>query len=265
MSVAKGLRALVGEQFEAETREIPLGAIERNERQPRQTFDESALAELAGSIKEHGVIQAITVRPLSHERYEIVAGERRWRAARLAGLKTIPARVVAADDKGALEIAIVENVQRQDIAPMECAVSYRRLQEEFKLSTEAIAKKVGKSRASVANTMRLLKLAPAVRAHLEGARLSEGHARALLGEADPGRQEALAARAVAEGWNVRRTEREVENVPRPRRAAASPYDPELARGLSERLGAPCEIAEGRITVRFSDDEDLARLLEVLGG
>ncbi len=189
--------------------EIPVTAVTANPHQPRRHFDEESLTELASSIAEMGVLQPILVRPASDGTYELIAGERRWRAAQRAGLPTIPAVVRPTDDAGSVEQALVENLHRQDLTPLEEAAAYQQLLEDFELTHDQIATRVGKSRSAVTNSIRLLGLPPAVQHLLADGQLSAGHARALLGTPDRTRQEQLAREAVAGGWTVRMVEEAV--------------------------------------------------------
>ena len=265
--LGKGLTQLLGEQFEGSASEAAVDAIVPNPRQPRTGFEDAALQELAASVKEYGVLNPLTVRPLSEGRYELIAGERRLRAARIAGLKTVPVVIRAASDQGSLELAMIENVQREDINAMEAARAYRRLMDEFGLTQDAVADKVGKARPTIANSLRLLKLPPKVQEGLHEGRITEGHARALLAFPQPDQQMAMYHAIAEKGLSVR----EVERAAQPTQAKARPrkgsQDPNLAaveRSLGERLGAPVKIANGRIEIAFFGDDDLQRLIEALG-
>ena len=204
-----GLNALFGEmedRDEEAVRMLPISRVEPRAEQPRANFDEASLGELAESLSEYGMIQPITARRLENGYYQIIAGERRWRAARLAGLKEVPVRVVEADDRLATELALVENLQREDLNPVEEAQGYRTLLEVYGLSQEEAARRVGKSRPTVTNALRLLTLAPEVQQFVEQGLLSAGHARALV-SVKPDEKQIEAARAViANGYSVRRTE-----------------------------------------------------------
>src|SRR5438874_28267 len=203
--LGRGLGALIGEQDAMRPREavveIPVEEIRSNRYQPRQSMDDAALHELAESIREHGVLQPVVVRRVDRG-YELVAGERRFRASQLAGLGRVPACVRDYTDEQALEVALVENLQREDISPLEAARAYKRLAEEFGLTQEQIATKVGKSRSTIANTMRLLQLSPAEQRSLEKGEITEGHARALLAS-EPGRRRAMLGEIVAGKTSVR--------------------------------------------------------------
>ena len=204
-----GLNALFGEaerEAEGEIRTLPISRVEPREDQPRVSFDEASLQELAESIAEYGLIQPITVRRLENGYYQIIAGERRWRAARLAGLNELPVRVIEADDRLATELALVENLQREDLNPIEEAQGYKTLLETYGLTQDEAAKRVGKSRPAVTNALRLLSLAPEVQQFIEQGLLSAGHARTLV-SVRPEEAQIEAARAViANGLSVRRTE-----------------------------------------------------------
>lgn len=269
-ALGKGLAQLVGEESAGSVHELPVGALRPNPSQPRKRFAEEELAELAASVREHGVLQPILVRPVGHEAYEIVAGERRYRAAVAAGLETVPVVVRPADHRTALELALVENVQREDIGPLEAAEAYARLSTEFGMSQDEIARRVGKSRPAIANTMRLLVLPAAVRQWLAEGRLSEGHARAALMAGDGAAVERVARRALDGALTVRQTEALARGeAPQPKPPKTE--DPDwrrLAEGLSERFGAPVRLRRGakrsRLEIEFATVEDLERVLEAMG-
>ena len=212
--LGKGLAALIPAEARRRRRrqslqELPVAAIEPNPNQPRSHFDEESLADLTASIRELGVLQPVLVRAAEPGRYQLIAGERRWRAARRAGLDTIPAIVRETDDLGSIEQALVENLHRQDLTALEEAAAYQQLIEDFELTHDDVATRVGKSRVAVTNTLRLLQLPPTIQHLLADGRLTAGHARALLGTPDRGFQEALARRAVAEHLSVRAVEEAV--------------------------------------------------------
>ncbi len=253
-------------------RHIPVERIRRGPWQPRRDFDPAALEELAASIRAQGVLQPVVVRPAG-DAYELVAGERRWRAAQMAGLAEVPAVVREVDDRTAAALALIENIQRRDLNPIEEARGLARLIEEHGLTHQEAAEAVGRSRAAVSNLLRLLELDAEVRAMVERRELEMGHARALLA-LPPARQREAAARVVARGLSVRETERLVRRL----RAAAAPAppaarrDPDVARleqALSERLGAPVRLEHagrgGRIVIRYTSLEELDGILERLGG
>jgi len=255
-------------------RKVPIEFLRPNPRNPRREFAEAELGELAASIKQHGVIQPIVVRPVrgAHDRFEIVAGERRWRASQIAGLHEVPIVPVDVSDSDALEIAIVENVQREDLNPMEEAQGYHALANEFKRSQEDIARIVGKSRSHVANTMRLTKLPAEVQAYIALGHLSAGHARALIGVPDP---LAAAKRIVEEGLNVRQAEAlaHVAGVPerKPQKArgnkAKDPNTLSLEKTVSDALGLAVTIdhrdSGGMVHVRYRDLDQLDEIVRRL--
>lgn len=252
--------------------ELPVDRIRPNSLQPRAGFGEEPLAELQASIREHGVLQPVLVRPAGAG-YELVAGERRWRAASAAGLRTVPAIVRRLDDRGALEAALVENLQREDLNPLERARAYSRLKEGFGLNQEEIARRVGRSQPSVANTLRLLSLPAEVQVSLEGGRISEGHARALLGAPSVPQMMAIWRAVELKGLSVRATEEAVRRagISRGIGRARDRRDRDIyiiEQSLTERLGAPVRIharkgGAGEIRISFATGEDLQRLLEAL--
>ncbi len=274
--LGRGLGALIGEQDAMRPREavveIPVEEIRSNPYQPRQAMDDAALHELAESIREHGVLQPIVVRR-AERGYQLVAGERRFRASQLAGLDRVPACVRDYSDQQALEVALVENLQREDISPLEAARAYRRLADEFRLTQEQIATKVGKSRSGVANTMRLLQLPPRLQRSLESGEITEGHARVLLA-AQPEEREGMLRKLVTSGASVRQAEQMVRKptevpVVRPERAAGKDANLQAVEGrLRTALGTRVQVqargGKGRIQIDFFSDEDLERLLGLLG-
>jgi ParB family chromosome partitioning protein len=191
--------------------EIPVGDLSPNPNQPRVHFDEESLSDLSASIREIGVLQPLLVRQLPDGSYQLIAGERRWRAAQKAGLATVPAVVKTTDDMASVEQALVENLHRQDLAPLEEAGAYQQLIDDFSLTHDDVAKRVGKSRSSITNSLRLLALPAAIQAFLADGRLSAGHAKALLGTPDRAFQEQLARRAASEGWSVRAIEEAIRD------------------------------------------------------
>ena len=275
--LGKGLGALLGDAaLRTDASEnlhlLPVSQIERNADQPRRNFDDAALNELADSIREHGILQPLTVRRLASGYYQIVAGERRWRAARLAGLSEVPAIVIDADERKAAELALIENLQREDLNPIEEAEGYRRLIESFRMTQEDAAARVGKSRSAVANALRLLGLCPEVRAMLERGALTGGHARALIPL--PAAQQQKAAQAVVDGGlSVRQTEALVKKLlSRPKTqketdAEAINYTRLAASELTAKLGRGCRIVpgrrKGRIELDYYGTDDLNDLLEAL--
>lgn len=277
--MGKGLSALLGEDFSADfstpSSTLPLSQIESCQNQPRKSFDQEKLEELAESIRQHGVIQPLTVRKLASGYYQIIAGERRWRAARLAGLEEIPAVVIEADDQKAMELAMIENLQREDLNPIEEAEGFRVLVETYGMTQEQAAERVGKSRSAVANALRLLDLNVSIQKLVEDGELSAGHARAIL-PLSP----FLRVKAVSEitkgGLNVRQTEKLVKTLmshgletPAPEKKASAEVDyaAEAAKSLSTRLGRACHISQGKkkgkIEIEYYGMDDLNDLLEAL--
>ena len=276
--LGKGLGALLGDAAmrseSSDSLYLPLSQIEPYAGQPRRHFDEAALQDLADSIREHGIIQPLTVRRLSSGYYQIIAGERRWRAARIAGLSEVPAIVIEADDRKMTELSLIENLQREDLDPIEEAEAYKTLMDNYQLTQEEAAERVGKSRSAVANSLRLLGLCPEVRAMLQGGKLSSGHARALLPL--PNALQLQAAKAVcAQGLSVRQTEALAKRLNTPK--AEKPlteeqrlnenYSKLAAQELSDTLGRTCRIISGRKKGRIEMDyygmDDLNDLLEAL--
>lgn len=254
--------------------EIPLARVTPNPFQPRRHMDDVALNELAASMREHGVLQPVLVTE-TLDGYQLIAGERRVRAARLAGLERIPAVVRQLADRDQLEVALVENVQRADLDPIDEALAYRKLVDEFGLTQEAVADRVGKARATVANTLRLLELHPDVQAAIGDGRLTEGHGRALGGLAVDGQAHVLGT-VLSQGLSVRQTEELVRRLrePRPPRETPAParLDPDLERveeDLRQRLGTKVSLTRsrkgGRIVIEYYSDEELGRLYERLIG
>ncbi|CAN5352262.1 ParB/RepB/Spo0J family partition protein [soil metagenome] len=254
--------------------ELPIGAITPNAVQPRQVFDEEAMAELVHSISEVGLLQPIVVRPSGDETYELIMGERRWRAAQAAGLTAIPAIVRQTDDVDMLRDALLENLHRSQLNPLEEASAYAQLLEDFGCTHEELAGRIGRSRPQISNTLRLLKLSPAVQRRVAAGVLSAGHARSLLSVADAEIQDRLAARVVAEGISVRALEEivAVGDTGRPetrvqRRRPTAPGLVELADRLSDRLETRVKVdlgqRKGKITVEFATLEDLRRIVDVI--
>lgn len=261
--------------------EVPIAAIRPNPHQPRDHFDDEALQSLADSIRELGVLQPVLVRAVGDREYELVAGERRWRAARRAGLITIPAIVRRVEDRASLEQALVENIQRQDLNPLEEAAALQQLIDDFSLTHDQVAKRVGKSRAAVTNALRLLGLSPNLQRLVREGRLTAGHARALLGTADKSYQEALAKRIVTEDLTVRAVEEAVRarepglragSEPVAQRARQSADRPvglvELELLLAEHLQTKVAIdlgsaGSGRVTIQIADLQDLERVFRLI--
>jgi ParB family chromosome partitioning protein len=258
-------------------REIAVSAISPNPKQPRQVFDEEALRELEHSIREFGLMQPIVVRELDDERFELIMGERRWRAAERAGLEKIPAIVRQTSDDSMLRDALLENIHRVQLNPLEEAAAYQQLLEEFGVTQEELADRIGRSRPVITNTIRLLRLPTPVQRRVAAGVLSAGHARALLSLDDPESQEELAARIVAEGLSVRATEEEVtlqKSAGKSKKKAARKKTEEdapsydwLAERLSDRLDTRVKVErsrrKGRIVIDFGSADDLRRLAELI--
>ncbi len=293
--LGRGLGALIPTDLTGEAgsalREVPVGSIAPNPHQPRSYFDEEALATLTASIAELGVLQPILVRELDSERYELIAGERRWRAAKRAGLDSIPVVVRTVDEILSLEQALVENLHREDLNPLEEAAAYQQLMEDFELTQEQVAQKVGKSRSAVANTLRLFQLPPSIQRLIAENQLSAGHAKALLGTPDRAFQEELSRRIVADGLSVREAEEAVRHHGQPEDATAAPpaavaaagespateaprrlrapglleLEELLADHLSTRVGVSMASGNGRgkIVIEFSGLEDLERIYRAM--
>ena len=277
--LGKGLAALLGDNVMENPEEksslyLPISQVESCAGQPRKQFDPDALADLAGSIREHGIIQPLTVRKLQSGYYQLIAGERRWRAARMAGLDQVPAIVIEADDRKAMELAMIENLQREDLNPIEEAEGYRQLMEQYNLTQEETAQRVGKSRSVVANALRLLNLCPPVRAMVEDGRLSNGHARTIL-PLSPALQEKAADAILKSDLSVRQTElrgkkltaEEKENPAVTTGGLEVNYAEEAAKALGTHLGRGCKIVsgrkKGRIELEYYGMDDLNNLLDAL--
>ncbi|HKP19494.1 MAG TPA: ParB/RepB/Spo0J family partition protein [Gaiellaceae bacterium] len=267
--LGRGLEVLLGGAVQSELSNLPVDAIHPNPRQPRKRHDVEAAIGLADSVRSQGVIQPVVVRPRLAGGWELIAGERRWRAARKAGLPTVPALIREADDRDSLLLALVENVAREELAPTEEARAYAVLIDEFGLSLGEVAERVGHSKPSVSNRMRLLELPDDVLAMLERGELSEGHARAVLAVPDQDGRRRLAREIVKTGMSVRAAEgraRWAGAKQKPRRKGA-PVDPELAarvRLAAERLtGLPVRLTRGRLEISFADEHELAELAEAL--
>lgn len=276
--LGRGLSALIPQRAAGQPGpvEVAVDRVRPNPFQPRHHFDEAELATLTASIREHGVLQPILVTE-TIDGYQLVAGERRWRAARAAGLERIPAVVRQLDDRARLELALIENLQREDLDPIEAAQGFRRLIDEFGFSHEAIAARVGRARSTVANTIRLLDLAPSVQTAIAERRLTEGHGRAL-GGLSVEHQEHVLGTVIEQDLSVRETEELVRRLREPRpvpsgpSSAVRPADPDLERveeDLRRSLGTKVSLARsrkgGRIVIEYYSDEELGRLYERLTG
>ena len=283
--LGKGLGALIPGDLSIDVdtrpgvREVPIGQIEPNPYQPRNHFDEESLAGLTASIRELGVLQPVLVREIERDRYALIAGERRWRAAKRAGLQFIPVIVRDVSDKLTLQHALVENLHRDDLNPLEEAAAYQQLIEDFGMTQEEVAQRVGKSRSAVANLLRLFQLPPQVQRYIAEGQISTGHAKVLLGTPDRAFQEALARRIVEEGLTVRETEEAVRarngrDETSPARSGATPGGKlrppgllELEELLADQLDTRVKInmgpKRGRVVIEFADLEDLERIYRAM--
>ena len=274
-----GLDALFGPEMTDEEGSsdqlLPLSSIEPRAEQPRGRFDEESLQDLAASISQHGLIQPILVRRLPSGYYQIIAGERRWRASRMAGLTEVPVRVLKADDRAADEIALIENLQREDLNPMEEARGYQKLISDYSLTQEETARSVGKSRTAVTNSLRLLRLSPSVSELVEEGKLSSGHARALLAVEQEPLQKKAAEEVIAKSLSVRKTELLAARLKKAARSGEKPapdplavdYAAEISRELSAQLGRKVTLTEkrtgGRIVLEYYSADDRERLIQNL--
>lgn len=279
MSEKSGLDALIpkGHSNASGYRELPISSISSNTRQPREHFDDEALGSLVASVSLVGVLQPIAVRPKGQDSFELISGERRWRAAKRAGLRQIPAVIRQVGDEDSLEHALMENLHRSDLNPLEEAAAYQHLIDDFELSQEEVAKRVGKSRTAVANSLRLTKLPAEIQAFIVSGDLSSGHARSLITISDKKSQIGLAKKVVKEGWSVRQLEnhRKKAEGKQPKKsgskAAKDANIMELENYLSERLSTRVSIAigqrgvPGKATIEFADLEDLERIVSTLLG
>lgn len=279
--LGRGLNALLGDpeiiapQGEGSV-SLPISQVEPGLNQPRKRFDPESLADLADSIRIHGIIQPLTVRRLSTGYYQIIAGERRWRAAKAAGLVEVPAVIIEADDRKVMELGLIENLQREDLNPAEEARGYQVLMDEYNLTQEQVAQRMGKSRPAIANTLRLLALPEDVMVMVEEGTLSAGHARAILGAPSPALQREAAKRVVEGQLSVRQTEALVKALQQEKKAKKAEEGPdlslylgELEKNLSSHLGRKVKIAhhgkKGKIELEYYDAQDLEGLLALLEG
>lgn len=278
--LGRGFDALISSDFDksilltADDRieKIPVASLHAGAHQPRRHFDETALQELAASIKRHGIIQPLVVTPEKDGSYSLVAGERRWRAAQLAGLESVPVLVRERQELEQLEVALIENVQRVDLSPLEQAVSIERLHEQFNLSYEEIGQRLGKATSTVSNNVRLLQLPEAARAALTEGKITEGHARALLSlKGDAERQDYLLQTILSQGWSVRQAERFATSVKsgiKETKQAAQRAETETpaTKSLSKKLGTPVHIRRtakgGKLEITFKTDDELARIINL---
>ena len=280
MALGRGLDALLGDSAlharEGGSVNLPISQVEPGLNQPRKHFDEEALADLADSIRQHGVLQPLLVRRLASGYYQIIAGERRWRAAKMAGLYEVPAVILEADDRKVMEIGLIENLQREDLNPIEEAAGYRCLIQDYGLTQEEAAQRVGKSRPALANAMRLLALPQEVQWLIEQGNLSAGHGRALLSLSGAAEQIALAEQIMHKTLSVRETEELIRRTLREQEKPASQvqrgnpmdlYVRDAEKQLSTRLGRKVSIQQGKkkgkLTLEYYDQQDLNRLMQAL--
>lgn len=279
--LGKGLGALLGDNAlqpqEGGSLSLPISEVQPGLKQPRKHFDDGSLADLADSIRIHGIIQPLTVRRLASGYYQIIAGERRWRAAKLAGLHEVPAVIIEADDRTVMELGLIENLQREDLNPIEEAAGYQTLIEEYGLTQEETAQRVGKSRSTVTNSLRLLTLPDAVHLLLEEGRLSAGHARAILACPTKELQKKLAQKVVNDGLSVRQTEALAKRLAKAEEVLDEPASPDIPdftlylrdaeKDLSDRFGRKVHIVngkkKGKVELEYYNTDDLNLLLEVL--
>ena len=277
MALGRGLDALISTDFvktqgSSSINEVPLNQIHANPDQPRRDFDQESLEELAESLREIGIIQPITLRKMAEGDYQIIAGERRFRAAGIAGLKTITAYIRTADDENVMAMALIENIQREDLNSMEVALACQNLLEVYDMTQEQLSSRIGKKRATIANYIRLLKLPAEIQVALKNKQIDMGHARALLAIDDPMKQLQLFHELTKYGYSVRMVEDKARqiNENQPAKAKKSAGSDELAplgRQLSKFLGAPVKVkvgakGSGNISISFKDDDDLARLMQM---
>jgi ParB family transcriptional regulator, chromosome partitioning protein len=270
--LGRGLDALLGSTPLASESltDVPVDQVEVNPRQPRKAFDPESLDELARSLQTAGMIQPVVVRRVPGDRWQLIAGERRWRAARIAGLERIPAVVREATDAESVELALVENLLREDLNPLEEAEAYQHVLTEFGWTYEQLAQRLGRDRSSIANSLRLLRLPPAIQEDLRAGRLTMGHARALLALNDPAQQLRLRDQILAESWSVRTTEADIQKrrtaPPKARRRSAElmALEDSLQRALMTRVRITGNERKGRIEVAYATAEELERLSALLG-
>ena len=284
-ALGRGLDALISTHEEVETSgsssisEVALSQIEANPNQPRREFDEKALEELADSIRNFGIIQPITLRKLSDDRYQIIAGERRWRASQMAGLQRVPAYIRTADDENMMQMALVENIQREELNPIEVALAYQHLIERYNLKQEELSEKIGKNRATIANTLRLLKLPAQVQMAIKNRQIDKGHARALLSLADPAMQVKFFKEVLDKGYSVRQIEEMVaqinagEAVKSGKRTLQDKkvllpeefklLKTQLSDFFKTKVQMTCsQQGKGKISIPFENEEELTRIIEL---
>ena len=280
-ALGKGLSALIPEEVVVESGQdnksgilIPLNEIKNDNNQPRKSFDNDKIAELTESIKTHGIIQPLILRKSDDGFYIIVAGERRWRAAKMAGLKDVPAIVMELSEKEVLEISLIENIQRQDLNPIEEALAYKKLLSEFELTQEELSKRIGKSRTAITNTMRLMNLDSRVQQYIIEGIITEGHGRALLGIKDEEIQYELSQKVIDENLSVRELERLVKKIVEGKNkeeksaiTELNPYYKEIKNQLQNYFGTKVNISnknsKGKIEIEYYSEDDLQRILDII--
>lgn len=280
-ALGKGLGALIPEEVVEDASHkslyISINKIKSDSDQPRKAFDSEKIVELAESIKTHGIIQPLILRKESDEQYVIVAGERRWRAAKMAGIQELPAIVMDLNDKDTLEISLIENIQRQDLNPIEEAMAYKKLINDFKITQEDLSKRIGKSRVAIANTMRLMNLDTRVQQYLIEGIISEGHGKVLLGIEDKDKQYDVAQKLIDEKWSVRYLEKLVKKINENKDKAKeeeeldivtiNPYYKELKDQLQNYFGTKVNISnkknKGKIEIEYYSEDDLQRILDII--
>lgn len=269
LGLGRGLDALIDTTHVATSgsssiSEIALNNIYANPDQPRHTFDEEALEELAQSIRDHGVISPITLRKDANNQYMIIAGERRYRAAKMAGLHTIPAYIRTAKDEQVMEWALIENIQREDLDAIEIALAYQRLMDEYHLTQERMSERVGKKRATVANYLRLLKLPAEIQLGIKERKIDMGHARAILGSSSPEQQLSIYKKILLNGLSVRKVEELVSAIkPQSTTPKKEPAYTEQQTILTQALNMPVKISKNKLTISFHNEEQLRRLINRL--
>lgn len=279
-TLGKGLSALIPEEAEDNLEEnskmlIPLNKIKSDEEQPRKLFDSEKIAELAESIKTHGIIQPLILRKHMEDQYIIVAGERRWRAAKMAGLKEVPAVIMELTDRDILEVSLIENIQRQDLNPIEEAIAYRKLLNDFNITQEELSRRIGKSRVAIANTIRLTNLDDRVQQYIIESIITEGHGRTLLAISDKQKQYELAQQVIDEKLSVRELERLIKRLSEEEEKEKviwssdnlNPYYKEITNQLQNYFGTKVNISnkknKGKIEIEYYSEEDLQRILDIM--
>ena len=279
LALGKGLSALIpDESFNTDnknsTLSISINKIKSDKDQPRKSFDSEKIAELTESIKTHGIIQPLILRKIDNDQYIIVAGERRWRAAKIAGLKEVPAIIMDLTESEILEISLIENIQRQDLNPIEEAIAYKKLIDDFKMTHEELSKRIGKSRTSITNTMRLMNLDDRVQQYIIEGVISEGHGRALLGIKDFEIQYELAQQVIDEKLSVRELEKIIRRIIEPNnrntnssKQELNPYYKEIKNQLQNYFGTKVNISnknnKGKIEIEYYSEDDLQRILDII--